>query len=209
MVQVLQSRNVTLRDLIDRFGIQLSQDENFFSEWRTDLPEISDADKQFLDKVKNGYFNLVEYPPFLEKTVQIAILSPLLLLADFFLPPFHVKAEKSTEIITEDEGTIIRGQLDFVVLKDNFWLMVIESKEMSYSLEVGLAQLLSYMLASPNPEQPGYGMLTNGGSFTFVKLVREDVPKYQTSRFFELRNPGNELYDVLRVLKRIGQLEIH
>ncbi|WP_319592565.1 restriction endonuclease subunit R [Zarconia navalis] len=182
------------------------RDESFFPEWQTALPEITDAEKQLLDKVKSRYFNLVEYPPFLEKTVQIAILSPLLFLADFFLPPFHIKAEKSTEIITEDEGVIIRGQLDFVVLKERVWLMVIESKEMSYSLEVGLAQLLSYMLASPHPDKPGYGMLTNGGSFTFVKLVREDVPKYKTSRFFELRNPGNELYDVLRVIKRIGQL---
>jgi hypothetical protein len=206
MVSVLQSRNVTLRDLIDRFGIQLARDEAFFPEWQTDLPELTDVDKQVLDKVKRGYFNLVEYPPFLEKTVQITILSPILFLADFFLPPFHIKAEKSTEIVTEDEGIIIRGQLDLLVLKEGFWLMAIESKEMSYSLEVGLAQLLSYMLANPHLDKPGFGMLSNGGSFTFVKLVKQDVPKYVTSKFFELRNPGNELYEVLRILKRISQL---
>lgn len=206
MTQVLSARNVTLRDLIDQFGIQLVQDNSFFTEWQSNLPTLSEPEKQTLDKVKRSYFNLLEYTLGLEKTVQVAILSPLLFLADFFLPPFHIKVEQSTEIATEDEGILIRGQLDLLVLKEQLWVLVIESKEMSYSLEVGLAQLLAYMLAVPKPAQTCFGMITNGGSFTFVKLVKEDTPKYATSRFFEIRNPGNELYDVLRILKCLGQL---
>jgi len=206
MVQVLQARNVTLRDLIDQFGLQFSRDEHFFTEWQTSLPEITGQEEQVLDQVKQGYFNLIEYPPLLEKTVQITVLSPILFLAGFFLPPFHIRAEQSTEIVTEDEGVLIKGQLDLLILKHQLWVLVIESKEMSYSLEVGLAQLLAYMLANPELEKPGFGMLTNGGSFTFVKLTRTGTPKYATSRFFELRNPGNELHDVLRILKRLSQL---
>jgi hypothetical protein len=206
MIQTLQARNVTLRDLIEKFQMQLVQDEQFFPEWQNGLPDLSDFEKQFLDKVKAGYFNLVTDPPVLEKPVQLAIVAPILFLADFYLPPFQIKAETSIEISEEDEGVIIRGSLDVLVLKEQLWLLVIESKQASFSLEVGLAQLLAYMMASPNPTQPSFGLLTNGGSFTFVKLVKNQVYQYATSRFFELRNPGNELYDVLKILKRISQL---
>jgi hypothetical protein len=206
MTLTLQARNVTLRDLIEKFGLQLVQQKQFFPEWQEELPEVTEAEKQFLDKVRDSYFNLVNCPPLLEKAVQLSILSPLLFLGDFYLPPFHIWAEESVEIAVEDEGTMIRGNLDILLLKDQFWVMAIESKEVSFSIEVGLAQLLTYLLANPHLERPGFGMVTTGGSFIFVKLIRGKQPQYTTSRIFELRNPGNELYSVLSIMRRIGQL---
>jgi hypothetical protein len=206
MVQTLQASKVDIRILIDNFGLQFVSDEQFFREWQDDLPELTTSDQAFLDRVKSGYFNLLTYPPLLEKTIQIAIVGPILFLAGFYLPPFHIKAEKSIEISAEDEGVIIRGQLDIVLIKEQFWTMIIESKEASFSLEAGLAQLLAYMMASPHPEKPGFGMIATGGSFSFVKLVRQPFPQYAISKVYELRNPGNDLYDVFRILQRISQL---
>lgn len=207
MVQILPARTVTLRDLIDTFALTEDVgDEQFFREWQDDLPTLSDADREFLDRVKAGYFNLITYPPLLEKAVQIAILGPILFVAGFFLPPFHLQAEKSLEISAADEGVLIRGQADLILLKEQFWAMAIESKEAAFSIEAGLAQLLAYMLANPHLIKPGFGLIVTGGSFMFVKLVRGKVNRYATSRIFEIRNPGNELYSVLAILKRIGQL---
>lgn len=212
MVQVLQAKDATLRDLIDSFGLQRVQDSQFFQEgqffqeWQENLPEVTELERQYLDRVKAGYLNLIEYPPLLEKTIQFSIVSPILFLANFFLPPFHVRAEESIEISAEDEGILIRGQLDILLLKEQLWLLVIESKRASFSIEAGLAQLLAYMLANPQTDQPGFGVITSGGSFTFVKLAYGKFPQYSTSKIFELRNPGNELYDVFRILKRISQL---
>jgi hypothetical protein len=206
MVQTLQAKQVTLRDLIETFQIQLIQEPQFFPEWQGGLPELTDFEKQFLDKVKAGYFNLVTDPPVLEKPVQLAIVAPILFLADFYLPPFQIKAERSIEIAEEDEGVVIRGSLDVLMLKNRLWLLVIESKQAAFSLEVGLAQLLVYMMATPDPDKPCFGMLTNGGSFTFVKLVKRQVYQYATSDLFNIRNRGNQLYDVLKILKRISQL---
>ena len=59
MVQTLQTRNVNIRDLIDQFGLQLVRDRHFFSEWQENLPELTDQEKQFLDKVREGFFNLM------------------------------------------------------------------------------------------------------------------------------------------------------
>ncbi len=53
-----------------------------------------------------------------------------------------------------------------------------------------------------------YGLISNGGRFVFIKLLRENPPKYELSRTYSLIDPGNALYDVLQILKRLGQLAI-
>jgi hypothetical protein len=208
MVQTIQAKDITLYQLESIFGLQFVDDDKFFREWQDNCPELTDLEKQRLDRVKANYFNLIKYPPLLENTVKMVMLSPLLDLADFYLSPFHVKSEKSVEISEEDEGVIIKGQIDVLVLREQLWLMVIESKKAAFSIEEGLAQILAYMLATPHPEKPSFGMITTGGSFIFIKLVKGETPQYATSRIFELRNPGNDLYSVLSVLKQLGRLSI-
>jgi predicted type IV restriction endonuclease len=105
-----------------------------------------------------------------------------------------------------DEGMTVEGKIDILVLKEHFWVVVIESKRASFSIEAGLAQLLSYMLANPHHNHKNFGLITTGGSFVFVKLVARDVPQYALSRIFEQRNPGNDLYAVLSVLKQFRRL---
>ena len=136
----------------------------------------------------------------------MAVLDPILFIGDFYLSPFYVKSEESINIISEDEGVIVKGKIDTLVLKDQLWVMVIESKKAAFSIEEGLAQILAYMLGNPNLEQPSFGMIATGGSFAFIKLVKGEIPQYAVSKGFLTRNPGNELYDVLKILKRLCQL---
>ncbi|MCI5130585.1 MAG: hypothetical protein D3904_03470 [Candidatus Electrothrix sp. EH2] len=68
-----------------------------------------------------------------------------------------------------------------------------------------MAQILSYMLSSPVPGKPCFGLITNGGSYVFLKLIPGDTPRYALSRVFDLLNPGNDLYYVLDILKGIGK----
>ncbi|WP_293162257.1 type I restriction endonuclease [Okeania sp. SIO2C9] len=68
----------------------------------------------------------------------------------------------------------MRGSIDILVLKENFWVVAIEAKRSQYSLEVGLPQLLFYMLTNLTPEVPTFGLLTNGSNFRFVKLMKGD-----------------------------------
>ena len=206
MTSTLQARNLAIRDLIDRFGLCCTDRDQFFYEWQESILEITEQEKALLDKLKAGFFNLVMYPPLLEKPVREAIVSPLLFLADLYLPPFHIRAEDSIEVSVEDDQAAIsiRGALDILVLKENFWLLVIESKRLGISIEEGLAQILTYLLANPNREQPSFGLLTNGASFLFIKLAWHDgIPTYATSDQFAMRRRGNDLYEVLRILKQI------
>ena len=47
----------------------------------------------------------------------MVVLSPLLSLAVFFRPPFHFKAEALVRIAAKDEGEIVRGKIDVLVLQ--------------------------------------------------------------------------------------------
>jgi hypothetical protein len=208
MSQAIRASDISLNHLETQFDLQLAVDDQFFSEWQTLLPEITDLDKQVMDQVKASYFNLVKYPPLLEDTVKMAILGPVLNFAGFYLYPLHTKSEYSIKVSNKDGDVIVEGKIDVLVLKDQFWVMVIESKQAAFSIEAGLAQILAYMLANENQEKPCFGMITTGGSFVFIKLVKGNTPEYALSRVFELRNPGNELYTVLSVLKRLEQVAL-
>ncbi|OQY50026.1 MAG: restriction endonuclease subunit R, partial [Candidatus Parabeggiatoa sp. nov. 2] len=81
--QTIRATDLSLHDLEIQFGLQLAVDDQFFPEWQTELPEITDIDKQVMNQVKASYFNLVKYPPLLEDTVKMAVLGPLLNICGF------------------------------------------------------------------------------------------------------------------------------
>jgi len=204
MTLTINAQAIDLRYLIDNFGLQRIREPQFFLEWQEYLPELTPMERELLDRIQASYFNLIEYPPVLENAINLTIISPILFTAGFYLPPFHIQTEKSIEIQVDHEGQIITGRIDILILKNNVWITVIESKRPTLAIDDRLSQLLTYMLASPNPEQPMFGLITNGLNFRFLKLVRDGLPRYATSNEFILDNQGNELYDVVRILKKLG-----
>jgi len=203
MAQTIQAQDVTLNDLRTKFKLQYIETDQFFREWQDNIPEVSESEKQSLDRIKSNYLNLIEYPPMLENTVKMVVLSPLLDLAGFYQRPFRISTEKQLEILSEDEGTIVKGKIDVLVLQEQFWILVIEAKKAQFSLETGIPQALAYMMDNPNREQPTFGLVTNGSNFIFIKLTKQDTPLYSVSDEFTLRRK-NDLYSVLSVLKRLG-----
>jgi predicted type IV restriction endonuclease len=204
MPSTLPAEKVTLYDLEQRFQLQRSEDAQFFLEWQQDLLPLSEAEQQRLDRIKAIYANLANHSV-LENTVKMAIVSPLLDLAGFYLPPFYINTEEEVQIQTADEGVAIRGRIDVLVLKDQLWLLVIESKRAEFSLRVGIPQALTYMLGTPNPDRPLYGMVTNGSNFVFLKLVQQEIPVYARSKEFLLEE-DDQLHHVLQVLKQLAAI---
>ncbi|MEH2335640.1 type I restriction endonuclease [Nostoc sp.] len=206
MVQFIQAQNIGLAYLEERFSLQLVEDETFFTEWFDNLPEITDLEKQDLDRVKLHFLRLIKRPPLSEETVKLVVLSPLLNLAGFYDEPFYLRGEQSIEISAEDEEEIIRGRIDVLVIQEKLWLLVIESKRASFSLLEAVPQALVYMLANPSQDKPNFGLVTNGSDFIFLKLTKQNQPRYAISDQFTLLNRKNELYQVLSVLKNLSQV---
>ena len=205
MTQAIAARNIKLHDLKAKFGLQQVEDELFFPEWLNDLPELTHSEQQVLDRVKRNYLYLLEYPV-MESIVKMVVLSPLLDLAGFYEPPFRVDGEVNMRVSAEDEGEVIQGSIDVLVIQEALWVTVIEAKNSEFSLTKAIPQALAYMLASPKRDRPLFGVVLNGSEFLFIKLVFGDVAKYGLSDVFSLLNRGNDLYPVLRILKRFGTL---
>ncbi len=204
MVQALPIEQLTLYDLEQRFGLQEVEDKPFFSEYQGGLPTLSPSEQERLQRVEAAYANL-ERRSLLENTIKLAIVAPLLDLAGLFLPPFYVTTEKTVEIVADQDTTTLRGRIDVLVLKDQLWVLVIESKRAEFSIKVGIPQVLAYMMAAPETALPLFGLVTNGGSFQFVKLVRQGTPCYARSHEFIL-GQDNGLAQTLQILKKLAAI---
>ena len=205
MTQTIAARKIKLHDLKTRFGLQQVQDDSFFLEWTEDLPEVSDSERFALNRIKRNYLYLLEYPV-MESIVKRVVLSPLLDIAGFYEPPFRVDGETNIAVSAEDEGEVIQGSIDVVVIQGQLWVTTIEAKNSEFSVTKAIPQTLAYMLAAPDAEKPTFGVILNGSEFLFLKLVRGEAPQYATSDLFSLLNRGNDLYHVLSVLKRLRDI---
>lgn len=201
MAQAIAAKDVTLRELKQNFGIQISQDSAFFNEWLDGFTPLREEDHHLLDRVKANFLELMEDPPMLENTVKMVVLAPLLDLAGFYHKPFRIETETAIALEMKDEEAIIRGRIDVLVIKNQLWLLVIESKRSDFAVTRAIPQALAYMLSNSETAQPTFGMITNGNEFLFLKTSQN---KYANSRLFSLVNPNNELYEVLQILKHLG-----
>lgn len=196
----------TLAEAEQRFQLTRTEDETFFWEWNTDLPRLSDTEKTGLADLRRRYLYQRSQGHLLKSTVLLLFASPLLTLAGFYDPPFRVKAEESVQITLQDPEEVLQGRLDVLVLKDQFWVVVLESKKTAISVWAALPQTLAYLMAAPNPGKVNFALMTNGDDSVFVKLEAKAGRRYNVSRVFAALTSDQELYAILQILKRLTQV---
>jgi hypothetical protein len=202
----------SLSDVERFFGIVQAGDRTFFPEWQTDLPEINSSETTVLNQIRDRFRYQRKLRQVAESMVNVLVVSPLLGLVGFYDPPFQMRAEGTISIQTvvpinsdTDETITLRGRVDFLVLQNQFWQAIIESKETSFDIEMGIPQILAYMMGAPANQNVMFGMVTNGTHFVFVKLQR-DRNLYGFSNTFSTLSDVNQLSDVLQVLKKISRV---
>lgn len=207
MAQVLAISEAitTFRQVEEKLGLSLSDDPNFFQEWGGALPALTRESQSRLDAVRKNYLYQISDGALLEETIKLVILSPLLELAGFYSTPYKFRAEVPVEVeALGKHDKIQRGRIDGLVLLEQLWVVVIESKKTTFDLEMALPQTLAYMAAAPKSELPLYGMVANGSSYLFVKKLSD---RYGVSDLFGMRSSSqNNLYEVLKILKHLGNL---
>lgn len=194
----------TLADAEQRFKLLRTEDDSFFPEWQTDLPSLSETDRDGLDALRQRYLYQRSEGQLLEGTVTLLMASPLLTIAGFYDPPFLVKAEASVRLNLDDGEEVLRSRLD-VVLKGGIWVIVVESKKTALSAWAALPQTLAYLTTNPRLDWPSFGMVTNGDDIFFIKLVQQPERCYSLSRIFAPFISKQEIYSALKVLKCIAQ----
>ena len=198
----------SLNDLQAKFNLKQTEDDQFFTEWYEELPELTAQEKADLERIKKRHSYHRAAGLLLEGTINLLVVSPLLEIAGFLDPPFKIRSPESVEITIEDPDEIIKGLIDVLVIQDQLWVLVVESKRTSIPVPSVFPQILAYMMANPDLDKPTFGMATNGDSFIFIKISQQGTPQYDVSREFSLFPRRHELYDVLRILKYLGQLVV-
>lgn len=196
----------TLAEAEQRFHLTRTDDETFFWEWSTDLPSLGDSERAGLADLRRRYLYQRSQGHLLESTVLLLFASPLLTLAGFYDPPFRVKAEESVQLTLQDPEEVLQRRLDVLVLTDQFWVVVLESKKTAISVWAALPQTLAYLMATPNPEKASFALMTNGDDSVFVKLDANASGQYNVSRVFAALTSNHELYAILQILKRLSQV---
>jgi hypothetical protein len=188
------------------FGLQRSPNPDFFTEWQTDLPPLTVGEAAMLDRIKASYLYNSADGALTESTINLLLVSPLLYLAGFCDPPFKLRAEAAVEVAATENATVLRGRIDALVLHNQLWLILVESKQTKFSFSIAIPQALAYMMATPTRDRSMFGLVTNGDGFLFIKLTQQPQPTYALSDDFSLfRQSRNQLYDVLSILKGIGR----
>lgn len=191
----------------DKFGLTVTTDPQFFTEWHEHLPDLTELERQTLARLQQRFAAHRRRGTISEGAVDKLLVSPLLDLAGFYELPFEIRTEESVEFCVEEEDELLRGRIDTLIIQEQLWILVIEAKR-TIMVSLAVPQALSYMMCNPKPEQPVYGLVSNGDEFIFLKVKATPTPQYSSSKLYSLFFPpgSQDLYEVFRVLRRIGSL---
>jgi predicted type IV restriction endonuclease len=190
-----------LNEAHTQLGLSPSGDVNFFTEWQAPLPALTAAQQSQLDHLKQRYLTYADSGAITEGTVNLILLAPLLETLGFMDPPYQVRGEKYVRFTLEDGDTQLDGLIDALLIRDQLWLIVIESKRYGFSVRQALAQTLSYMAAAPT--DTSFALITNGEDYLFIKLDLATGQYGLSDKFTLLTATDNGLYPVAQILKRL------
>ena len=190
----------SFQELQERLGLSRASSASFFPEWQTLNVQLKDSDRTILDHLQQRYYHY-NAGLLTEGTVLLSIIAPLLELLGFHEAPFFVRSEVpvSLEVIERDE--IYRGRMDVLVIRNQLWVLAVDAKRSKFAADLALPQCLAYMNAAP--QQPSFGLVTNGSDFIFCKL---ENAVYDFSESFSLLARQNKLYEVASILNQLKNL---
>ncbi len=202
VVSVAITKAITnLQEAHRRLDLRPIADPDFFSEWQEPLAPRSVLECEALDRLKTRYLSYAECGSITEGTVNFIMLSPLLELLGLLDSPFELRSEKYVRFEIEDGAMPLEGLMDAVVLRDKLWLVVIESKRYGFSVRQAIAQTLTYMMALPAVANPiGFGLVTTGEDFLFIKLDRVSRQYALSDKFTLSTIQDNQLVRVVQIL---------
>jgi hypothetical protein len=94
---VTQAKTLTLGEVKQKLQLEEVFDPTFFPEWQGLTPDLSEADRQLLDKLRQNFRSLQEHSSH-EEIVKMFSLSPIMMIAGLAEYPFIPRAEHIIEI---------------------------------------------------------------------------------------------------------------
>lgn len=207
MPEVLSAALLTLKDIHQNLKMEPCWDSRF--EEYLVLKPLPEHQEQELLKIRADFLPYLESGTVSEGTIKLLLLAPLLKLTGFYQEPFHIDVEESIgQILEADEEMTIRGRMDILITKKQmkpiFWILIIEDKKLSLSVQVGLAQLLAYLYKGLQNQSQVWGLVTNGFEYQFILAEKRQPIIYHLMPLLNLLET-EKLKQILQVLNGIRE----
>ncbi len=209
---ILQASHLSLEDVHHTFGFQRQYNSSLTS--RLSLDTITEFEQRELEQIRTDFDNYLIAGKVSEGLVKALTVFPLLRLAGFYRSPIKISLEEGiADIDIQEEDTKITGRLDILAInkaqqtvdKVSFWVLVIETKNSSADVSVGLPQLLTYAYKSLDHQDSVWGLSTNGYIYQFIYIQAGNPPIYQLMPVLNLMESESSI-KLLQVIKAIALL---
>ena len=202
----LQAKNLTLNEVHQLLNLQPSLQRARFLDF-LNLPDLTEWEMTEMEQIRIDFQAYWQAGKVLEGQVQLLVLAPLLQLAGYYRSPIQLSLEQAiAEIVLDDEDTKVTGRLDLLAARRDavtpLWVLVVESKNSQVDALNGLPQLLTYASQSLTSQESVWGLVTNGFSYYFVRLISGETLSYQLLPELNLLDSDRALV-LLQVLKGI------
>jgi hypothetical protein len=163
-----------------------------------------DRETATLNRLADRYLHYLEAGEVSEGTLNIILLSPLLDALGLCDPPYRIRGERWVSVqafVDGEAGRIeLEGRIDALTIQDEFWLVVIEGKRGGFNVLRAVPQAIASMSATPHPDRPVFGLVSNGYDYLFMKKHHQE---------FALSHNFSLLSDADRNLLKVGQILKH
>ncbi|NEO13700.1 MAG: restriction endonuclease subunit R [Moorea sp. SIO1F2] len=210
---IIQASHLSLEDVHHTFGFQRQYNSSLTS--RLSLDTITEFEQRELEQIRTDFDNYLIAGKVSEGLVKALTVFPLLRLAGFYRSPIKISLEEGiSDIDIQDQDTKITGRLDILAInkaqqtvdKVSFWVLVIETKNSSADVSVGLPQLLTYAYKSLDHQDSVWGLSTNGYIYQFIYIQAGNPPIYQLMPVLNLMESESSI-KLLQVIKAIALLD--
>lgn len=190
-----------LNEAHQRLKLQPANRADFFTEWQGELSALPIEEINILDRLKTRYRYYQADGAIKESTVDFILVSPLLELLGLCDPPYKLRGKKYISIEIENGDTLLKGLIDVLVVQDDLWIVLLETKRYGFSVMQALPQTLAYLASANTPQ--AFGLITTGEDFLFVKADLQ-TREYDFSNKFTLSTRhANQLHQVTQIIKKL------
>ena len=127
----ITDRIKSLSDLQKCFNLHQTDNNQFFHELQEELTPLNSQERAGIERIKQRYDYHRLDGLMLEGTINLLVLSPLLEIAGFLDSPFRIRSPYGIALEIEEPEETIRGFIDTLVLQEQLWIFVVESKRTS------------------------------------------------------------------------------
>ena len=177
MVNVINASSLTLQEIRQQFQLQSNFEEDIAAFLQ--LKDLNPAQQDRLNCIRTDWDRYLFAGKVSEGEVKVLVLSRLLVEAGYLSrEDLRVSLEEQvSEVEVEDGDRVIRGRMDLVVCQESesaavpLCILAIETKNSEIDVRAGLPQLLFYMHSFLERQAMVWGLVTNGETYLFVRLV--------------------------------------